>query len=169
MISPERMKGAALCHERRVAQVKSELESRGFTVSRTGYYDILPSEEYEKQPLSIRLTKLYPDLKAVSKKKRLYAEVKTELPGMVDFSHVGLQREDGENKLNGLQLAFFLNLYRLTGELTAYFFFSANGEGTACYADELISMVSIDMSGDLDALQYCNKAFNWMRSASGKS
>src|SRR6266487_813986 len=115
MISPERMKRAALCHERCVARVKSELESRGYTVSRTGYYDILPSEDYEMQPLPIRLTKLYPDLKAVSKKKRLYAEVKTELPGMVYFSHIGLQTENGENKLNGLQLAFFLNLYRLTG------------------------------------------------------
>ena len=52
MISPETMKRAALCHERCVAQreFKSILESKGYTVSRTGYYDILPSEDYEMQP-----------------------------------------------------------------------------------------------------------------------
>lgn len=160
MITPGTMTRAALYHERCVAKVKSYLESTGATVSRTGYYDILPSEYYEKQPLSIRLTKLYPDLKAVSKKKTFYIEVKAEQKGMVYFSHVGLQSENGETKLNALQLAFFINRYRLTGEPTMCVFFLANGAIKACYPEDIISSAN-SMSGDLDALQYCMETFGW--------
>lgn len=106
MISPETMKRAAICHERCVAQVKSMLESKGYAVSRTGYYDILPSEDYEMQPLSIRLTKLYPDLRAVSKKKRLYAEVKTELPGWDTFHMLDFKKKM-EKKTQWASASFF--------------------------------------------------------------
>jgi hypothetical protein len=60
-----------------VAKVKSDLESKGLTVSRTGYYDIEPLESYDKQqPLSARLAKLYPDLKARNEEHKFYVEVK---------------------------------------------------------------------------------------------
>jgi len=170
MITPDTMTQAALHHEGCVAIVKSELESRGFTVSRIGYYDILPSEYYEKQPLSIRLTQLYPDLKARCEKKTLYFEVKAEIRGMVIFSHAGLQSENGETKLNALQLAFFINLYRQTGEPTVYVLFLANGAKKVCYPDDIISKSRPRMDGnadpDPDVFQYCMDAFNWWSSSS---
>ena len=165
MITPETITQAALHHEGSVAIVKSDLESRGFTVSRIGYYDILPSEYYEKQPLSIRLTQLYPDLKARREEKTLYFEVKAEIRGMVNFSHAGLQSENGETKLNAIQLAFFINLYRKTGESTVYVLFLANGVKKVCYPDDIISKSRLCMESnadpDPDAFQYCMDAFKW--------
>jgi hypothetical protein len=120
MITQDTFRQAVLHHERCVEYVKSLFERLGFTVSRTGNYDILPPEYYEKQPPHVRLTKLYPDLKAISKEETVFLEVKAEIQGMTKFSHIGLQSEEGNVKLSAPQLAFFINLYRQTGAPTIY-------------------------------------------------